>query len=332
VDEATKTMVKNSLLEAVKRARLQRISECQTNLQSFLNDSARRMATAMDYLAHAHTERQKIDQLKGQDGIDPWIEIEKVLENPFWEFLGITGQILKIKTRNKVVLVENNPKSGIKREVCMGTYQVQFEVSNARVRVFGLQATTEVAGHYHPYISNLGDICWGNASETAAKCLVDGNYSQYFQLLATLLSNYHPDTTPYIRLVDFAIAQGIEKRPTSNRVWCEDHDEQRDSCPCGEWCAVCDRSHDDCACYYCDTCGESYRRRCEDHWCSICETYDREDCGCCQDCGNTQDNCNYCGECDLHECICCNECSGTTEEHESTCVLHASNQTEESTF
>jgi hypothetical protein len=313
------------------------ITSTQYSLDSFIRDARELNRRAQEMLENARGERNKLDYLQKIGPSLFWEEIEKVLHDPFWSYKAVIGNVLYFTTRNPIVLVESNPKAGLKREVPMGKYTAALNLQSGSIRVGAEQDNPKVSGgYYHPYIGNDGTVCWGNASETANQFLVKSEYGQLFKLLATLLSNYHPETTPYVRLHDFAIALGLEKpnqpAPATGRAWCEECDEQRDGCNCGEWCSICDRSHDDCECHFCDTCEERSRERCAEHWCSICRTYDFPDCGCCHDCGNTRDYCDYCSECDSHECICCHECGGTTEEHGENCALHPSQQTEEIPF
>jgi hypothetical protein len=61
----------------------------------------------------------------------------------------------------------------------------------------------KVHNYYHPHVTVIGDVCWGNAGPLITQALCGGNYAEALQLTLGILSSYN-DGSPYISLAQFA--------------------------------------------------------------------------------------------------------------------------------
>ena len=154
-------------------------------------------------------------------------------------------------------------------------------------------------GYYHPYICSNGEICWGNAASAARDALAKGEDIPGDGLLQALLMTYTPEATPYAHLAEF-------------------HQRQNGTSP-PEECGLCGEGLDDCSCIACEHCDHRGENHCSAHFCYVCETPNRENCGCCQSCEHTEGNCKCCCICESSnhdECGCCAECERTESQLE----------------
>lgn len=320
--------------QEMDRAKIKRIMELDRKhreqlkyAQSYMRDGNNALSQAWQYQKERLILEERTPDFLTQD-------LKKILQGSFWELFGYEKTFLRLTSRQDIVLKEVNPAGNVNRHVNMGRYLTTLNLANMTLTVGPFKNNLCSNGHYHPYLASDGEVCWGNASDSAMKLLASCQLVEVFQLLASLLSNYGSDTNPYIRLANFDVLQKENKRvaePNLNRLnrlnysgqWCVDCDEPRMECACEDWCSICDTHTDDCECYYCETCEENYRDRCEEHWCSVCETYEKTTCDCCYSCDETSGNCARCRECDTHPI------RGILQ-HSPNCSIHRRNQTETS--
>jgi hypothetical protein len=263
---------------------------CLRDAQSLTANIQLKLRTANDY---AH----RISLLKEGSGDPATEQLKKILHNPFWKFASIKTPIITFKTSTAIVMSERNTAAGIDRTVNLGKYFVDIKITNGELKVRKAENNLTVSGHWHPYVGSGGDVCWGNASDTAHDKLSRGQYGDVMDLLAALLVTYSPEATPYMRLADFAVAAQLRQAQNRGGVATPEPEVANvDEDICGQ----CRNHQDDCECYYCERCDDSYTNRCDEHWCPICETDDRLDCGCCPDCNQVSDDCDRCRTCDRH--------------------------------
>lgn len=305
----------NGVIEAIRKARLK---EFEQNRDYYLTQAAEYAKHWQNKMREAAKMQTEAEATRGMTEFPFKAEIEKILANPFWRFEKVSGAnetvLLHFSTASNMILVEKNPKAGVNRRVDLGQFEVRFcpTPSYRSMGVYPYKNNTTVSGHYHPYVSASGSICWGNASNTAAKHMSNGEWAKTMELLAALLSNFSPDTTPYVRLVDF---DAVINRGSQVCEWCE---ETGDNCDC-ELCDLCERPEDgECTCSYCEPCDQRFREgsscdgyycevceecagreRCQDHWCDRCEEY-YDDHYHCDHCGRLDEDCERCRECDSH--------------------------------
>ncbi len=268
-------------------------------------------------------------------------QVKQLLDEGFWDFLSFEDNILKLATKNDVIMTEINPAAGLNRRVDLGQFIGALNIETMSMRLLrykrNLRAVNSL-GYWHPYVSDRGEICWGNSSGSASTLLAKGEIYKIFGLLANLLVTYSQTSTPYTQLSTFeprndaagelprtdAGPSGAHRPAEDN---CEHCGLSQDGCDCS-YCDTCETLSDDCECYHCDVCGENYRDPCEDHYCSICQTYNNDTCGCCEACENSEGNCECCGDCGAvrDDCTRCRECDRHDSEHSRSCSQHTTDE------
>lgn len=314
-----------AMLANKKKQHIEYIKDNQSIALDEANQYARNMHTklrqAREFALQAENLKDQPDELMAS-------EIKLILQNPFWKFKDVTGNFISFTTATPVVMSERNTQAGIDRTINFGRLSARLDPIQAELKVLKYEKNILCSNVYHPYVSDQGHICWGNASETALRILTQGKFGQAFGLLAALLMTYSPDATPYRRLQQFedtlrqlaaapAVAQtplgttlvpGASTTDTSSGSESEDDDDS-------DRCGGCDRHVENCWCHFCEICEDRYYPdHCPDHWCTICETYNEGECGCCHDCSQIADECTRCHECGRHG------------DHTPNCVEHPNNQ------
>lgn len=294
--------------EAVKvfdRHKERKIMELETAQESSRRQANDYLMTANTYLTKAWQFHQQILGYRGLLKEHIASEIKATVKNPFWKYVRtgfdsrFGGQTILFHTANPITLAIRNPSMGLDLSVSMGTYAVGIYLDHMRILVFPLENNAYSDVFYHPYISDTGKICWGNAADQAAKLISEGKLSEVMELLAANLSNYYHDSSPYRSLESFHAAQQTREQARATATT-----ERR--------CPTCEALESDCECHYCPHCDVNYSRNpCREHWCDICEGYNRPNCECCTNCEHTEGNCTCCPNCDSpdqEDCGCCQEC------------------------
>lgn len=232
-------------------------------------------------------------------------KINDVLKKGFWEFHDYNYQKMRLKTRMEVILTHKNEAAGIDLRVNFGKFIAEVNYGKLRILVLPWEKNLSSRGYYHPYISNGGDICWGNMSYAADDLYKSGDIPGLLELLGSLLVTYSPDATPYEGLENFQVVFNEKSSPELQR-----------NAGVKTRCTSCEENQIDCECYSCDYCDHlSSEDHCDRHYCSICEG-NRRECGCCGECENSQGNCECCSVCDSprNDCDCCHDCESSAED------------------
>lgn len=258
-----------------------------------------------ELMSMAWKKRLLITELNNETKVDFTSRINEVLQQGFWEFHEYNDSKIKLRTKQDVILEHKNVAAGIDLRVNFGKFVAELGYTNFKLRVQKHENNLTSRGYYHPYVSLMGEICWGNMSYAADELYKAGNLPGLFELLGSLLMTYTPEATPYEPLEDF---QTIYNDGVSPEL-------QREGGTRPE-CEECGSEVDDCECYRCDYCAyRSTDERCGRHYCSICEG-NRRECSCCGECDSTRDECTCCIVCEgtRDECTCCSVCEGNQEE------------------
>jgi hypothetical protein len=318
-DETVKALETTS--KEVDRMRVARLSE----LSSVQGQASASAKLAYDnyatYVKRAWDAEKEKAALENRPANYIAEEVKSLLSEGFWQFLEYKEAKLRLATTSDIVMVEKNLAAGIDRRVNLGRLIAELSVRDMRLKVLRYrQNIINRQRYFHPYISLDNDICWGNAADTARSLLTTGQVKAIYSLLASLLTTYGSGT-PWSALAEFEIAKDSPRVDatrigTTTREWCDDCNEERGACGCGDWCGECDRHYDDCECFACDQCDHRGEERCERHYCEICETDERNNCGCCRECENTEGNCECCSICggNCNDCGCCTECEALQDD------------------
>lgn len=320
--------LQEKLLESASKemesAKVARLKTLRSEWEHTRERASTRLADGANYIGDAWRMRQEMMALEGRPANFIVDEIRKLLAGGFWDYNKYDAGMLHMTTRSHVVMTEVNKAAGINRRVDLGLYFGILNVRSMRLTVRPHKQNVLVRGHCHPYIGSDAEICWGNAANTAASLLANGQVFEAYNLLASLLTTYS-DGTPWESLAGFDRKQTrIDDAVLGEH--CSNCDEPEADCEC-ERCDSCEAMIDECSCYHCEECGETFQSRCEDHWCETCETYDRQTCDCCRRCDRTDDRCTCCHECNRtnETCSRCRECDQHHGEHSNTCIRHPDN-------
>jgi hypothetical protein len=296
ITDAETLLLKN----ATERLKLQR----KQLIENEQNKARRLLSSANEYYREFESKIQMSNkcytdaQIMQGNVLDLVQEYKKMLAVPFWKYYGIEGNTIKFTTANDVVMGIHNPIMGLDFDVNMGKYMALFDMQNTRIRVITFENNLISRDlYYHTYISTSGEICWGNARETASNLLMRGEFAEVMKLLAANLSNYSVDSTPYRELQTF---REVQTRKLSGN-------------PDKPWCTAGECHNEDCEeCSFCTFCNAWFHgRHCSQHFCGVCETYSNNpsDC-CCPHCEHSRNDCTCCAICEgtSGECNCCHEC------------------------
>lgn len=298
-------IVDKTMLERFENYKLDKIANINADINASYEHILNYNVSITRYLSKISalcTEKDIIENKR----FDISAEFTKILESGFWEFLDADNETIRFKTKNNVIINYDNKITGVSRYVDFGTFKVEFKYTRNSFKVFPYENCLSAYGYYSPYISNEGNICWGESAKKAIELMADRKYSEVFSMLATLLSTYDENTTPYRRLEDFQ-KEYNKKLPShaqkeiSNE--CDRCERDEDDCECSR-CEVCgnfdDEISSDCTCYWCDHCDEKHENQSDClAYCSICQ--DNPCSGnCCTECERTDDDCERCRECGSH--------------------------------
>ena len=146
-------------------------------------------------------------------------EIGKVIDAGFFKFESLVDGVITFTT-GEIINTDRRPSAGVDISVNLGKYKVQYSLADATSRdgdrrryalkVIQFENNKFVGRYYHPHINNHGDICWGNAIDTANKAIVEHKISGAMTLLAAILTTYNP-SDPYVSLHDFVDAHKFEE-------------------------------------------------------------------------------------------------------------------------
>lgn len=308
----------NAATLAFKSITSKRLYDLNLRRASYLRKAHEYYDMYQGQLSAAYRSLEDADLLRGANIQADLLEgLKRISNSPFWQFFVSSGAAITLRTRQAIILSQKNEAAGIDITLNFGLFEATLDIFESSIVVKPAGLNINCHGYSHPYISRVGEICWGNAAATARDLLASRKYPQVFDLLASLLSTYHHDTTPYQRLTDFSRVVGNpEPRQEDGRVWCDGCEEARADCDCGEWCSVCDQSQDDCECRNCSECEDTVSER-ESTYCQVCDSTfcSRHSCDCCGECESSADNCDCCRECEQtsDNCDCCRECDRTAE-------------------
>jgi hypothetical protein len=262
-----------------KNRRLERSRNTQIN---FLQRADTYAHECQDYIKRAYTAYCDIKDLEGVDmGEDAIARISKICAGSFFKLHDISGAVLTFNTP-EITLTQKNVAANIDMSVPMGSYIIRLNAEESSLYV--LKGAKNIRGNYHhPYVNGSGNICWGNAQETANSLLSKGHWDVVFELLHGLLTTYTPEATPY-RALDSFDAEYKRMNDTRERCIC-----------CNKLISgqpMLSNHESFCDCRQCEHCGRKVLRgqHCPACWCDVCE--EESACEVCHDCGHHMDECD----------------------------------------
>jgi hypothetical protein len=189
-------------IDASTRLNTDRIlNDLRRNRDRHILDATRAYERIANSLVEAHRIETSIMAVERRESTVS-NQISQLIQENFWDFHELHGGILKLSTKNDVVLTHKNPAAGVDIRLNMGRYLAHLNLSTMGLSVFPYEDNLILSGYPHPHITESGNICWGSASNTVHEKLPTGQVMDVFRILASLLVNYN-DSNPYIALAQF---------------------------------------------------------------------------------------------------------------------------------
>ena len=224
----------SALQDSAEAAKLRRIEELQVTSKQLRGYIGNKQDEIARYVESLWAKNKEIMALENRPSDFVANDVKRLLEQGFWRFVSYSDGELKLATVHDVIMREKAP--GIDRTVNLGRYIGALDISamSMALREYSGNKNAREGGYFHPYanINSEDNICWGNASNSSAEMLASGRVYDVYMLLASLLTTYSRDSTPYAYLREF---EGYN----SGCLECG-HDEN--DCVC---CGECGRNLDD---------------------------------------------------------------------------------------
>lgn len=181
-----------------------RIIKAERSLQGAESSYREYCQYVMDYSNKIRDYRKKIEELKDRDGQATIIDrLRELSELSFFKYsssaIGSTTLSFSFITDEVII------NKGKDDEYNLGTYEIRLYIQgeSMTITVHEHEGNTRVNGYWHPYVSNTGHVCWGDASSRVSLMLADEKLSDVFGVLQQLLTTYSKDTTPHMGLDRF---------------------------------------------------------------------------------------------------------------------------------
>lgn len=150
------------------------------------------------YVRELDEKQVRLDNIKkdinlGEPGIIN--EIKKIINEGTWRFYKFFEDEFFFYSSKDVILRYSNPAANINRAINMGKFKLTIDL-NGGFYVFPLYGNRfreeDYEGHYHPHVSDSGELCWGNKFDEIKDNRVRGEVYNNVMLLNQLLAVYHP--------------------------------------------------------------------------------------------------------------------------------------------
>jgi hypothetical protein len=206
--EAVSEAVKMDL-ERQKKTALQNIKGCIDRLNRYERDINAQLHNIAGY-------QKTLLRLAGEDATSVMTkEIDTVLKQGVWVNPVVadgngydehgyqkTGKFLYLNTAKDVIVKYRNRAAEVDMEVNFGQLAVKIDLSNLYVSVIPYKNNISYEGYYHPHVSDMGGICWGDARGKVVTWQSKFELANIMQMLYSLLLNYN-DGNPYVHLYNF---------------------------------------------------------------------------------------------------------------------------------
>ncbi len=292
----------NAIVGQRKQTLTYNINSHLTSIRSYVE----RIETTTSNLRNARIELARLNE---QPLPDIAGEVHKVLSGNFWVFHSKPTSVtrnLQFATVQPVVMNFANERAGIKWKVTLGKFIAVYDLQTGALTLKPHDPAINLmpTNYFHPYVSQGGTICWGNATALAAELQGQCKLADMMELLQGLLTTYTPDSNPYISLDRFKQEQDRHEKWASRfeegapKICPLCHGLERGAARCNcRYCEPCDKWHHEgtgCGGFYCDVCNTCMGSApCEDHHCHVCgsDSRDPTEC-CCTECHSSIEACD----------------------------------------
>lgn len=114
-------------------------------------------------------------------------KLKAIIDDGFWGNPILEKGILTLETTNDVICQDLDKITKLKKN--LGKYRAQLDLNNLRLKVKNMK-THRHTWLNHPYVSQDGNVCWGNATGVAAGLLREQKIDKLFKLLSGLLTSH----------------------------------------------------------------------------------------------------------------------------------------------
>ena len=191
----------------------QQIEALKQQKEKHIADAKARYAQGDDFVRRAWLHEMDIQKL-GNGTLTLASQVFEVLQAGFWTFDSFDGTLLTLFTSQDIINTEINPSAGVDIRVNLGQFKARINVTTMATNIFAHKNNIKSGSFIHPHVNEVGDICWGNANETASRLRADGKIKDLLTLVATLLSTYN-SSNPYRALVEFQNLAPQDRRITA---------------------------------------------------------------------------------------------------------------------
>jgi hypothetical protein len=170
-----------------------------TDYQSRLNRTMSAVVALRKQIAQLDTSKDPVMDIKR--------EVQDVLKEGVWVNPVIHEGHLYLNTGANIVLTLKNKSSGQDTTLDLGQLAVKISLSDFHMRVIPYKNNIKYGNYgpsfFHPHVNSNGEICWGNAYDTALGSLQLFQLGKALRLLHAVLTQYN-DESPYVHLYDLA--------------------------------------------------------------------------------------------------------------------------------
>jgi hypothetical protein len=124
---------------------------------------------------------------------------EAIREVSFFKYTGVRDGCIILNTP-MVTLTLNE------LEVDLGPFEVNLDLEEKRVYVYGISGAIEVDGYVHPHVTSSGSPCFGSATYKFREAMARMDIAKVLRMTQAMLTQYNPNST-YKRLELYYVQQ-----------------------------------------------------------------------------------------------------------------------------
>lgn len=189
----------------------QSIQSLKDHIENAQSRAARAMSDYESFMEQVVDNQQALQILEttrdNQDDTIGVAQLQEILASGQWENPvfqeDYDDPFIWLNTVNNCIVRYNRPNLGIDIVQDLGQMAVRFNIRTIGIVVFPFKHNKKCNGYYHPHVSELGAVCWGQARDHVIELQTHQKFAELFALLHDLLNSYCPDA-PYVDIVTFS--------------------------------------------------------------------------------------------------------------------------------
>jgi hypothetical protein len=148
-------------------------------------------ATLNGHLANLRLAADKVDRFVEVRDRKHVLQLEKLMGEGFWEFLGMQDHVITFATKNDLVLAYQNKTAGIDTKVNLGKFKAKLSLNSFTPTIHSHDNNVGWVSRIHPHVSN-GSLCFGELGIPLRKMIEKGEIDNVMRMTQTLLTSYNP--------------------------------------------------------------------------------------------------------------------------------------------